>query len=144
MKAHQKWLYTCNLPPSAMKVKYRLIIILILSLIIWKTIYNFYFHIHKKEEIEKSAASVAIDEGQEQEQEQDELSEKVKISVYYEALCSDSRFFILKQLVPAYETIPDYVDVDLVPYGKAEVRSIICSNLEVIIECFVILDIRRK
>lgn len=112
-----------------MKVKYRLIIILILSLIIWKTIYNFYYHIHKKDdEIEKSAAaaaaSVAAEEGQDQEQ--DELAEKVKITVYYEALCSDSRFFILKQLVPAYETIPDYLDVDLVPYGKAEVRSIIC------------------
>lgn len=48
---------------------------------------------------------------------------KIKVSVYYEALCSDSRFFILKQLVPAYETIPGFIKLDLVPYGKAKVRT---------------------
>lgn len=93
-----------------MKVKYRLLIVLIFSFIIWKTIYNFYFHTYKNKESDIPAVD------------KDGFSGKIKISVYYEALCSDSRFFILKQLVPAYEAIPDYVDVDLIPYGKAEVK----------------------
>lgn len=94
-----------------MKVKYRVIIVLILSLIIWKTVHNFYFNPTKNE------PQPVISE-----MDEDGSSGKIKISVYYEALCSDSRFFILKQLVPAYETIPDYIDLDLVPYGKAKVR----------------------
>lgn len=47
--------------------------------------------------------------------------EKVLVSVYYEALCSDSRNFILKQLVPAYEKAPNLIELDLIPYGKATV-----------------------
>lgn len=48
----------------------------------------------------------------------------VTVSVYYEALCSDSRFFMLKQLVPTYNAIPEIIKLDLVPYGKAQVNSI--------------------
>lgn len=47
--------------------------------------------------------------------------EMFKISVYYEALCSDSRFFILKQLIPTYDKLRDHMILDFVPYGKAEV-----------------------
>lgn len=48
--------------------------------------------------------------------------EKVKISVYYEALCPDSKFFIKYQLLPVYEEFPDNIILDLVPYGKAQVN----------------------
>ena len=44
---------------------------------------------------------------------------KVKISVFYEALCPDSIDFIRNQLWPTYESLKNILDVDLVPYGKA-------------------------
>ncbi|KAB0799211.1 hypothetical protein PPYR_05229 [Photinus pyralis] len=46
-------------------------------------------------------------------------SEKLQVSIYYEALCSDSVQFITKQLQPAYKLIGSNLEVDLVPYGKA-------------------------
>lgn len=46
---------------------------------------------------------------------------KVKISVYYEALCPDSKFFVKYQLLPVYEEFQEYIILDLVPYGKAQV-----------------------
>lgn len=48
-------------------------------------------------------------------------TEKVKVSVYYEALCPDSKFFITYQLVPVFGELKDFLIIDLVPYGKAEV-----------------------
>lgn len=39
--------------------------------------------------------------------------------VFYEALCPDSKFFITKQLLPAYKAAAPIMDVILVPYGKA-------------------------
>lgn len=47
---------------------------------------------------------------------------KVKISVYYEALCPDSKFFIKYQLLPVFEEFQEDILLDLVPYGKAKVR----------------------
>jgi hypothetical protein len=47
------------------------------------------------------------------------LGNKIKISVYYEALCPDSIDFIRNQLSPTYESLKDNLDVDLIPYGKA-------------------------
>lgn len=44
-----------------------------------------------------------------------------KISIYYEALCSDSRYFIMKQLNPTYDSLRDYMTLDFIPYGKAKV-----------------------
>lgn len=93
-----------------MKITYRLLIALIVCFVIWKTI-NHFLNVNEKQE---PVIRLIEKEG---------VSEKVKISVYYEALCSDSRFFILKQLVPAYETIPEYIELDLVPYGKAQVST---------------------
>ncbi|KAJ8965022.1 hypothetical protein NQ314_004420 [Rhamnusium bicolor] len=43
----------------------------------------------------------------------------VKVSIYYEALCPDSKSFIARQLHPNYKEIANYVDLDLIPYGKA-------------------------
>ncbi|KAF5308633.1 hypothetical protein FQR65_LT06094 [Abscondita terminalis] len=43
----------------------------------------------------------------------------VKVSIYYEALCYDSKRFIINQLYPAYSQIGYRLLLDFVPYGKA-------------------------
>lgn len=94
-----------------MKITYRLLIAVIGCFIIWKTVHHF-LNVGQKPEPAILAAN------------EEEVSGKIKVSVYYEALCSDSRFFILKQLVPAYEAIPEFIELDLVPYGKAKVSIV--------------------
>ena len=49
----------------------------------------------------------------------DRSKQRVHIAIYYEALCPDSRSFFVKQLLPTYHRIPDSVEVQLIPYGKA-------------------------
>ncbi|GLH04761.1 GILT-like protein 1 [Gryllus bimaculatus] len=48
----------------------------------------------------------------------------VKVTVFYESLCPDSRSFITKQLLPSYEKAPRLIDPVLVPYGKAETQEL--------------------
>jgi len=55
-------------------------------------------------------------------------SQKVHVAVYYEALCPDSRSFVLKQLNPMYQKLLTNVEVELVPYGKAKVRNFVVTN----------------
>ncbi|BFF93974.1 gamma-interferon-inducible lysosomal thiol reductase [Drosophila madeirensis] len=43
----------------------------------------------------------------------------VLVMVFYEALCPDSKYFITKQLLTAYEVAAPIMEVMLVPYGKA-------------------------
>lgn len=95
-----------------MKITYRLVIGILLCFVVWKTI-NYFLDAHGTRQQETMIPS-AMKNG---------LSERIKVSVYYEALCSDSRFFILKQLVPAYHIIPEHIELDLVPYGKAKVSK---------------------
>lgn len=57
------------------------------------------------------------------------LMHKVKVSVYYEALCPDSKFFIKYQLLPVYEEFQDNIILDLVPYGKAQVNKYFFINI---------------
>jgi len=45
------------------------------------------------------------------------------VGVYYEALCPDSRNFILQHLVPSFNKAPDSFDIEFVPYGKAKVAN---------------------
>ncbi|KAL4711241.1 hypothetical protein ACJJTC_019082 [Scirpophaga incertulas] len=45
--------------------------------------------------------------------------EKVKIAVYYESLCPDSKRFITEQLAPVWRDFRGAVKVKLVPYGKS-------------------------
>ncbi|XP_072943324.1 GILT-like protein 1 [Epargyreus clarus] len=45
--------------------------------------------------------------------------DKVKIAVYYESLCPDSKQFITTQLAPVWRDFRGGVKVKLVPYGKS-------------------------
>lgn len=47
------------------------------------------------------------------------VQDTVKVSVYYESLCPDSVAFIDDQLVPTFRKLSKAIDIDLVPYGKA-------------------------
>lgn len=46
----------------------------------------------------------------------------VMVMVFYEALCPDSKHFILKQLEPTFNKASSLIDFQLVPYGKATVN----------------------
>ncbi|XP_068245450.1 gamma-interferon-inducible lysosomal thiol reductase-like isoform X3 [Palaemon carinicauda] len=48
-----------------------------------------------------------------------EVNPPMNVAVYYEALCPDSRHFVMKQLTPAFKKLNDIIDLHLVPYGKA-------------------------
>jgi hypothetical protein len=43
------------------------------------------------------------------------------VTVYYESMCPDSKYFIRHQLVPTVEKISEILDFKLIPYGKAKV-----------------------
>ncbi|GAB0086685.1 hypothetical protein DMENIID0001_007920 [Sergentomyia squamirostris] len=45
--------------------------------------------------------------------------QKVKISVYYSPLCSDTVRFFNQQFGPVYDEFKDKMDIELHPYGKA-------------------------
>lgn len=47
----------------------------------------------------------------------------VYVMVFYEALCPDSKNFILKQLQPTFVRAPSLVDIQFVPYGKASTST---------------------
>ncbi|KAI5640528.1 gamma interferon inducible lysosomal thiol reductase (GILT) domain-containing protein [Phthorimaea operculella] len=49
--------------------------------------------------------------------------DKVKIRVYYEALCPDSKHFFVRHLLPVSESLQDFTDISLVPYGKATTKE---------------------
>lgn len=43
------------------------------------------------------------------------------VGIYYEALCPDSRNFILQHLLPSFDKAPNSFEIEFVPYGKAKV-----------------------
>lgn len=50
------------------------------------------------------------------------------VGIYYEALCPDSRNFILQHLLPSFNKAPDSFDIEFVPYGKAKVLILNFNN----------------
>ena len=47
----------------------------------------------------------------------------LSIGTYYEALCPDSRDFVVDQLNVTYSRVPEILDLTFVPWGKAEVGA---------------------
>uniref|UniRef100_A0A1B0D7W8 Uncharacterized protein n=1 Tax=Phlebotomus papatasi TaxID=29031 RepID=A0A1B0D7W8_PHLPP len=43
----------------------------------------------------------------------------VVVGVYYEALCPDSKHFVVKQLKTTHDLAPQLIDIVFIPYGKA-------------------------
>ncbi|XP_069693930.1 uncharacterized protein [Periplaneta americana] len=66
--------------------------------------------------------------------------EKLRLSVFYEPLCPSSLKFFKEQLKPTYEALAEYIDLELVPFGKAnqsyvnETFHFECTHGEV--ECY--------
>jgi len=50
---------------------------------------------------------------------QAQTNEKLQVLVLYESLCPDSVRFMENQLGPSYDELQDYINVTLVPFGKA-------------------------
>ncbi|XP_050745658.1 gamma-interferon-inducible lysosomal thiol reductase isoform X4 [Drosophila biarmipes] len=46
-------------------------------------------------------------------------SMKVVVTVFYESLCPDSKYFLTKQLLPTFKVAESIMEVQLAPYGKA-------------------------
>lgn len=69
----------------------------------------------------------------------------VMVMVFYEALCPDSKHFILKQLEPTYSKASALIDFQLVPYGKATVifYAIFFSEFHLLMH-FILLNFRPK
>ena len=57
--------------------------------------------------------------------------EPVKVEVYLESYCPDSKRFFLNHLVPTFEAFKDdnILDVTVVPYGKARVINVVVKML---------------
>lgn len=49
--------------------------------------------------------------------------EKVNVTVFYEVLCPDSRAFVLRQLFPTWEKVPEIMDINYRPFGKAHFKE---------------------
>ena len=50
--------------------------------------------------------------------------ETLKVGVYFESLCPDSKAFITTQLHPTFGKLGKYMDVSFFPYGNAEVSQV--------------------
>ena len=48
---------------------------------------------------------------------------KLRVDVYYECLCPDSRYFVLNHLQPTFDKLGSMMEVKMWPYGKATSTS---------------------
>ncbi|XP_046389017.1 GILT-like protein 1 [Ischnura elegans] len=88
----------------------RLLVLAVVCLVLWKS-FSYFSEInneasHGKSEITSVKINILT----------------VKVTVFYEALCPDSRNFFIRQLLPSFERAPHLLDVVLVPYGKAKTQ----------------------
>ncbi|CAG9581346.1 unnamed protein product [Danaus chrysippus] len=104
--------YTCN--------RYRLIVLIMLALIMWQSFRLFLVDKPKPHVIEDSSLNILrLEDDKYNIHKQD----KIKIRVYYEALCPDSKHFFIRHLWPVTEKLSDFIEVFLVPYGKASTKE---------------------
>lgn len=59
-------------------------------------------------------------------------AKNLTVTVLYESLCPDSVNFLRDQFYPAYSTIKERINVELVPYGKATTKKV---NGKWVFEC---------
>lgn len=93
-------------------LRVRLIIFLFLLTLIWITFY--YFLKTSPKELTQTSEMLILKRD----------TPILDIAVYYECLCPDSRSFFVRQLLPAVEKIPSLLNIDYVPYGKAQTEEI--------------------
>lgn len=72
---------------------------------------------HQEEEEENSGVPVSP-------------AKQVRVDVYYEVLCPDSRYFVQHELWPAFQKLGDALDVRLWPYGKATTKKLSGGGFE--------------
>lgn len=97
--------------------RWRLVFILVLGLLLWQTSKIWLAFLQDG----AATPELQVDQAATQLSEKDDpASQKVHVAVYYEALCPDSRSFILKQLGPTYRKLLANMELELVPYGKAK------------------------
>ncbi|XP_029676447.1 gamma-interferon-inducible lysosomal thiol reductase-like [Formica exsecta] len=98
--------------------RWRLVIVLVIGLLLWQTSKIWLAFLEGDAAV--SEQELQMDQAVTPLSQKDDLTrQKVHVAVYYEALCPDSRSFILKQLGPTYRTLSTNIEVELVPYGKA-------------------------
>ncbi|XP_030031631.2 GILT-like protein 1 isoform X2 [Manduca sexta] len=103
--------YSCN--------RYRLIVLILVVLIMWQFIRILPTqHIRQLTEAESDLLKLEDDKYNSHKQ------DKIRVRVYYEALCPDSKHFFIKHLGPVTEKLSEFLDVALVPYGKAKTKVV--------------------
>lgn len=95
-----------------MNGKYRILLLLLSIIVIWKSFH--YFEVFSTSSATRNANNNYIESAD------NTTPDQLTITVYYEALCPDSKFFIIYQLVPLLDAFRDRITIDLVPYGKAQ------------------------
>lgn len=105
--------------------RYRLIVLICAGLVIWQSAKHLSPVFLIEDDPPQSSAAkpqVVQDlvEGTEVTKASKSDVQKVLVSVYYEALCPDSRSFVIKQLVPTFKKIHENLQVELIPYGNAK------------------------
>ncbi|XP_011860005.1 PREDICTED: gamma-interferon-inducible lysosomal thiol reductase-like [Vollenhovia emeryi] len=96
--------------------RWRLVFLLLLGLLLWQTSKIWLAFLQDgavTPELEVDQAATPLSED-------GPAPQKVHVAVYYEALCPDSRSFVLKQLGPTYRKLLANMEIQLVPYGKAK------------------------
>lgn len=68
---------------------------------------------HYGVELQKALNTIELNTRQEQ------ISDNVKMDVYYESLCPDSINFIVDQLYPTWKKLEKYLTIEFIPFGKA-------------------------
>ncbi|XP_072763096.1 gamma-interferon-inducible lysosomal thiol reductase [Anoplolepis gracilipes] len=97
--------------------RWRLVFFLVIGLLLWQTSKIWLVFLEGNaaalQELQMDQAMTPSS------QKDDPIRQRVHVAVYYEALCPDSRSFILKQLGPTYWKLSTNIEVELIPYGKA-------------------------
>lgn len=99
-------------------LRFKILAFIVICFILWETLRHFPFQDMTEQEVSYRWEAVAPS------QSVNSVMSPVVLSVFYEALCPDSRSFFTKQLLPTFEKIPHLLNLDLIPYGKAKTESV--------------------